>query len=64
MEERKQEIEQKDFSKALRELKEKLDNWRKEKNLSHEDLKSIISQMKDPINKLIAHKILLGSHDT
>lgn len=42
-------------------LVEKLEKWKEERNLSYEDLKSIVSQIKDPVNKLIAEKILLNS---
>ena len=38
-------------------LKEELKEW--SKDLTHEDLKSIINQIEDPITKLIAEKMLL-----
>lgn len=38
-------------------LEEKLKQWKKD--LSPEDLKSVINQIKDPVTKLIAKKILL-----
>jgi len=38
-------------------LEEQLNQWKKD--LSPEDLKSVINQIKDPVTKLIAKKILL-----
>ena len=38
-------------------LEEKLRNWKKD--LTPEDLKSVINQIEDPVTKLIAKKILL-----
>ena len=42
---------------TLEETIEKLNEWKK--GLTPEDLKSIINQFEDPVNKLIAKKILL-----
>ena len=38
-------------------FKEKLREWKKD--LTPEDLKSVINQIEDPVTKLIAKKILL-----
>lgn len=38
-------------------LSEKLKEWKKD--LTPEDLKSVINQIEDPVTKLIAKKILL-----
>ena len=38
-------------------LEEKLRKWKKD--LTPEDLKSVINQIEDPVTKLIAKKILL-----
>ena len=38
-------------------LEEKLRKW--QKDLTPEDLKSVINQIEDPVTKLIAKKILL-----
>lgn len=46
-------------SKNLLSLKDQLEQWKKKKNLTPQDIKSIISQINDPVTKLIAEKLLL-----
>ena len=55
METRKDKIIQKELSISL---EEKLKEWKKD--LTPEDLKSVINQIEDPVTKLIAQKLLLG----
>ena len=57
METRKEKIDQKELSISL---EEKLKEW--QKDLTPEDLKSIINQIEDPVTKLIAHKFLLNQN--
>lgn len=42
-------------------LEDKLNQWKKD--LSPEDLKSVINQIEDPVTKLIAKKILLENEN-
>lgn len=53
METRKGKIIQKELSISL---EEKLKEWKKD--LTPEDLKSVINQIEDPVTKLIAQKLL------
>lgn len=57
MEERKNNITQKELSITLEELKEQLKEWKKD--LTPEDIKSIINFIEDPVTKLIAQKLLI-----
>lgn len=63
MEERKGKIIKNDLSKPLEEKKlsneellEYINEWKK--GLTPKDIKSIINQIEDPINKLIVQKLL------
>jgi len=56
----KNEIKEQALKQELFSLKKKLREWGKD--LTPEDLKSVINQIKDPVNKLIVQKLLLNQN--